>query len=248
MPGMMLISLATWREFFRPRLARIIGAARAVKPDICVIYHSEGHFEPILADLVEIGVAGVNPLQREHLDAVRIRRRFGPRLALWGALGRQTTFALGRPHEIREEVRTRIQTLGRAGLVLCPAYDIDEPDVPSANAVAFLEAGRAFGYVSCGGDLARRSEPQPLPPTAARGPCASQCPPGGLTRPLAFIVEGDAAMSDNRKVQWTNGTWHPVMGCSKVPQDCCCASYGAETASPGLTRRHVERLHASGVC
>jgi hypothetical protein len=172
----------------------------------------------------------------------------GPRLALWGTVGRQTTFAFGRPHEIREEVRTRIETLGRAGLVLCPAYDIDEPDVPSANAVAFLEAGRAFGYVSCGGDLARRSEPQPLPPTAARGPCASQCPPGGLTRPLAFIVEGDAAMSDNRKVQWTNGTWHPVMGCSKVPQDCCCASYGAETASPGLTRRHVERLHASGVC
>src|SRR5664280_1367645 len=224
MPGMMLISLATWREFFRPRLARIIGAARAVKPDICVIYHSEGHFEPILADLVEIGVAGVNPLQREHMDAVRIRRRFGPRLALWGALGRQTTFALGRPHEIREEVRTRIQTLGRAGLVLCPAYDIDEPNVPWANVVAFLEAGHS-ARVASGGDLARRPEPRPLRPTAARGPCASQALRGGLTRPLAFIAEGDAALSDNGRVQWTNATWHPVMGCSKVPQDCCCASY-----------------------
>jgi hypothetical protein len=28
---------------------------------------------------------------------------------------------------------------------LCPAYDIDEPDVPWANVAAFLEAGRAFG-------------------------------------------------------------------------------------------------------
>ena len=145
MPGTMMISPATWREFFRPRLARIIATARVVKPDIRVIYHSDGHIEPILDDLVEIGVAGVNPLQPEHMDAVRIRRRFGARLALWGTVGRQTTFAFGRPHEIRDEVRARIETLGRAGLILCPAYDIDEPDVPWANIAAFLEAGRAFG-------------------------------------------------------------------------------------------------------
>jgi hypothetical protein len=37
------------------------------------------------------------------------------------------------------------RVLGRAGLVLCPAYDIDEPDIPWANIAAFLEAGRAFG-------------------------------------------------------------------------------------------------------
>ena len=145
MPGTMMISPATWREFLRPRLARIIQAARAAKPDIRVVYHSDGHIEPILDNLVEIGIAGVNPLQPEHMDAVRIRRRFGARLALWGTVGRQTTFAFGRPHEIREEVRLRIEPLGRAGLVLCPAYDIDEPDVPWANVAAFLEAGRAFG-------------------------------------------------------------------------------------------------------
>lgn len=40
MPGRMMISPATWREFFRPRLAGIIEAARAAKPDLRVIYHS----------------------------------------------------------------------------------------------------------------------------------------------------------------------------------------------------------------
>lgn len=145
MPGTMMIGPATWREFFRPRLAAIIEAARAAKPDIRVIYHSDGHFEPILDDLVDIGVAGINPLQPEHMDAVRIRRRFGPRLALWGTVGRQTMFAFENPRQIRDEVRTRIETLGRAGLVLSPAYDIDEPDVPWANVAAFLEAGAAFG-------------------------------------------------------------------------------------------------------
>jgi uroporphyrinogen decarboxylase len=145
MPGRMMISPATWREFFRPRLAGIIEAARAVKADLRVIYHSDGHFEPILDDLVEIGVAAINPLQPEHMDAARIRRRFGPRLALWGTVGRQTTFAFADPDQIRQEVRTRIAALGRAGLVLCPAYDIDEPDIPWANVAAFLDEGAAAG-------------------------------------------------------------------------------------------------------
>jgi uroporphyrinogen decarboxylase len=145
MPGAMMMSPATWREAFKPRMAAVIEAARAASPDLRVIYHSDGYWMPILDDLVEIGVAGINPVQPEYMDAAAIRRRYGPRLALWGTIGRQTTFSFARPDEIRSEVRERVAALGRAGLVLCPAYDIDEPDIPWANVAAFLEAGRAVG-------------------------------------------------------------------------------------------------------
>jgi uroporphyrinogen decarboxylase len=145
MPGTMMISPATWREFFRPRWAGIVEAARAVNPGVPILYHSDGHIEPILDDLVEIGINGLNPLQPESMDAARIRRRYGPKFVLWGTLGRQATFSFGTPEEIWREVRERVETLGRQGLVLCPAYDIDEPDVPWANIAAFLEAGRTFG-------------------------------------------------------------------------------------------------------
>lgn len=145
MPGTMLISPAHWRTFFKPHMAEIIRTARAIEPALPVVYHSDGTFEPILDDLIEIGVNAINPLQPEYMDAARIRRRYGPRLVLWGTVGRQTTFSLAPPEDIREEVRLRVQTLGRAGLVLCPAYDIDEPDIPWENVAAFLEAARAFG-------------------------------------------------------------------------------------------------------
>jgi uroporphyrinogen decarboxylase len=145
MPGTMFISPALWRRFFKPRLAEIIEAARSVKPDLRVLYHSDGSIEPIVGDLVEIGVNALNPLQPEYMNAARIRRRFGPRLALWGTVGRHTMFAHGTPDEIRQEVRLRISTLGRAGLVLCPAYDIDEPRAPWENIAAFLHAVREFG-------------------------------------------------------------------------------------------------------
>jgi uroporphyrinogen decarboxylase len=94
---------------------------------------------------MEIGVNAINPLQPDHMDAVRIRERFGPRLALWGTVGHQTTFSYATPEQIRQEVKRRIETLGRRGLILCPAYDIDEPDIPWQNVVAFLKAAEEFG-------------------------------------------------------------------------------------------------------
>lgn len=145
MPGTLMISPATWRTFFKPRLADIILSAQRVKPDLRVLYHSDGCFEPVIGDLMEIGVNAINPLQPEYMDAASIRKRFGPRLALWGTVGRQTTFSFAKPDEIRDEVRQRIDTLGRAGLILCPAYDIDEPDVPRENILAFLQAAEDFG-------------------------------------------------------------------------------------------------------
>ncbi|MHC4093843.1 MAG: uroporphyrinogen decarboxylase family protein [Planctomycetota bacterium] len=145
MPGTMFISPSLWRRFFKPRMAEIIDAARAVKPDLRVLYHSDGTIDPILGDLMEIGVNALNPLQPEHMDAQRVRRSCGPGLALWGTVGCQTTFSFGGPEEIRQEVRFRIETLGRAGLVLCPAYDVDEPDIPWENIAAFLEAVQRYG-------------------------------------------------------------------------------------------------------
>ena len=145
MPGTMMISPATWREFFKSRMAAIIQAARSIKPDLRVLYHSDGYFEPIVGDLMEIGVNAINPLQPDHMDAARIRQRFGPRLALWGTVGHHTTFSFAKPDAIRSEVKHRIETLGRAGLILCPAYDIDEPDIPWENIAAFLEAVKVYG-------------------------------------------------------------------------------------------------------
>jgi len=101
MPGTMMISPATWREFFKPRLETIVQAARAIKPDLRILYHSDGYFEPIVGDLMEIGVNAINPLQPDHMDAARIRQRFGPQLALWGTVGHHTTFSFATPDDIR---------------------------------------------------------------------------------------------------------------------------------------------------
>jgi len=145
MPETMILGPKMWRTFLRPRMASIIESARAIKPDLCLLYHSDGVIEPIIEDLIEIGVDALNPVQPDRMDPEAIKRRYGNHLTLWGTVGVHTTFAHARPDQIRAEVRHRIETLGPRRFVLCPAYDIDEPDTPWRNVAAFLEAATRYG-------------------------------------------------------------------------------------------------------
>ena len=140
----MLISPMMWRRYFKPRLRRIIRAARLARPELRVLYHSDGNFTDIVGDLIEIGVDAVNPLQPDHMDPSELKARFGGQLAFWGAIGSQTLMAQGSPEDVREEVRARIASLGPAGYVACPAYDVNF-DVPWENVLAFSRAVDDFG-------------------------------------------------------------------------------------------------------
>jgi uroporphyrinogen decarboxylase len=75
----------------------------------------DGWFEPIVGDLLEIGVNAINPLQPEHMDALAIRRRFGHTPAFWGTVGTQNASTRARPEDIRREVEQRIREPGPTG-------------------------------------------------------------------------------------------------------------------------------------
>ncbi|MCA9428783.1 MAG: hypothetical protein KC994_27135, partial [Candidatus Omnitrophica bacterium] len=89
-------------------------------------------------DLVEIGVNVINPVQPDCMDAAAIRAEFGSRLALWGTIGTASGWDHGAPDAIRREVLARVATLGRSGLLLAPAYDVDF--TPPENLHAFVQA------------------------------------------------------------------------------------------------------------
>jgi len=123
-----IISPAMWREFLKPQMKKVIQSARQAKPDIFILYHSDGYFEPIIPDLIEIGVDALNPVQPDVIDPAKVKEDYGDRLAIWGTVGTQTLWAWGRPKDIEEEVKVRIETVGRyGGFIVCPAYDIDLP-------------------------------------------------------------------------------------------------------------------------
>jgi uroporphyrinogen decarboxylase len=136
----MLMSVAMWRAWLKPRLARTIAAAREIRPDVLAFYHSDGDIAPIIPDLIEIGVDILNPVQPECMDPAALKRAYGDRLSFWGTIGTQSTLPFGTPDDVRRQVRARIETVGRGGgLFLAPTHVI-EPEVPFENVAAFVEA------------------------------------------------------------------------------------------------------------
>lgn len=135
----------TWRKWLKPRFERIITRARKINPRVFVWYHSDGFIEPIIPDLIEIGVDVLNPVQPESMDPVKLKKEFGDNLAFWGTIGIQTNLPFGTPEEVRKVVKERIETVGKGGgLVIGPAHAI-EPEVPLENIAAFVEAAKEYG-------------------------------------------------------------------------------------------------------
>ena len=136
----LMFSPEIWRKHFKSRWAQVYEAARGVRPDVPIWYHSDGNIDAIIPELIEIGVTILNPVQPECVDPVKIARTYGDRLGLDGTIGTQTTFPFGTPDEMRRVVRDRIAAIAdHAPLILSPTHTL-EPEVPIPNILAFFEA------------------------------------------------------------------------------------------------------------
>lgn len=142
----LMMSPATFREIMKPRLKKIIDAAREQRPDIIIFFHSDGSIMPLIPDFIDMGIDVLNPVQPECIDLPEVKRRFGDRLSFWGGVGIQTTMPFGTPDEVRDEVRQVIEILGEGGgLCIAPTHAL-QSDVPWENVVAFFEAVDRYGW------------------------------------------------------------------------------------------------------
>jgi uroporphyrinogen decarboxylase len=110
------VSPDTWREYFKPRLKRVIDFYHgALGDDIVVSHHSCGHVMPILEDLMEIGVDVLHPVQSTANDLPVLRRITTGRLTLAGGIDGQNVLPNGTPEEVRAEVFGKMDLLWENG-------------------------------------------------------------------------------------------------------------------------------------
>jgi len=129
-----------WRKFLKPRWARIFAATHARgKITMC---HSCGSVAAIIPDLIEIGLDVLESVQPEAagMNPYELKRQFGRAITFWGGLGSQSTIPHASPAQIHAEVRRLCAEMGRGGgYLLAPAKAL-QPETPTANAVAVVEA------------------------------------------------------------------------------------------------------------
>ncbi|NCO32880.1 MAG: hypothetical protein AUJ92_10520 [Armatimonadetes bacterium CG2_30_59_28] len=144
MQDRMIITPKLWREVDKPRMAYWVSEAKKINPAVHVFIHSDGNYEEIIPDLVEIGFDVLNPIQPECMDPAKIKREWGDKVCLHGTGSIQKTIPFGTVEDVRNEVIHRIENCGyNGGLVLMPS-NVIQYDNPIENVIAFFETARDY--------------------------------------------------------------------------------------------------------
>ncbi|MCL2513704.1 MAG: methyltransferase [Oscillospiraceae bacterium] len=137
----LMMSPDMWRQYFKPRMKRIIGELRACKNDVIIAYHSCGSMHPVIAGLAEIGVNVLNPIQESAagMDQERIKKEFGDKLTLMCGLDTQQFLINASAEEIKRKTAEKTEKLGYdGGFILAASHSI-QPDTPLENIEAFVD-------------------------------------------------------------------------------------------------------------
>lgn len=136
-----LLSPIWLKEHYFPRLARVIAAwhARGIK----VLFHSDGNLNPILDDLVEAGIDGLNPIEvLAGMDIADIHRRHS-HLFMAGGIDVSQLLPFGSPRAVKDAVKRAIEAA--EGRIMIGSSTELNNDVPLENFLALRET--VFEYV-----------------------------------------------------------------------------------------------------
>jgi uroporphyrinogen decarboxylase len=141
----LMISPDTFRTMFKPALTKIARSVKDFRPDLPVVFHSDGAIAEIIPDLIEAGVDVLNPLEPLPVtDWAAIKKTYGQQLCFMG--GVDIRKAMPGPLEgVIEDVKKRIRIFGPGGGYILTSTNHLQIDVPPENVVAMFDACRKYG-------------------------------------------------------------------------------------------------------
>ncbi len=140
------ISCQSYRKLYGPFHARVndwVHRHTSWKTFI----HSCGSVVDLLPDVIEAGFDILNPVQcsAAGMEPKALKERFGERICFWGGgVDTQRTLPFGRPEEVREEVRQRVEIFGAGGGFVFNTVHNVQARTPQENLVALYEAFGEF--------------------------------------------------------------------------------------------------------
>ena len=126
-----------WREFIKPRLKRMYGAAKSNGK--YVAQHSCGDIYEIFPDVIECGLDCYQTFQPEIYNIEEAKSLYGNDLSFWGAISTQGMLPFETPDGVRRETARIMRILGKGGgYIASPTHGVPY-DVPEANIEALLD-------------------------------------------------------------------------------------------------------------
>jgi len=131
-----------WRKFIKPKQQLLYDAC--IEREALIMQHADGHIEEIIPDLIGMGLTLLNPLQPECNNVEKVKKTYGSDISFHGAVGSRI-LDKGTTTQVTEEVKTRINQLGKdGGYVLAPAHAYSYSE---ENLNAFRQAAIEYGKI-----------------------------------------------------------------------------------------------------
>jgi uroporphyrinogen decarboxylase len=141
-----LIAPDVYRTMIKPKQRRLVEAIKR-KTDAKIYYHSCGAVFDLIPDLIELGFDILNPVQvsARGMDSRRLKEEYGKDITFWGGVDTQHVMPFGKPEEVADEVKRRIDDLAPGGgFVLATVHNI-QAFVPPENIVTAFETALEYG-------------------------------------------------------------------------------------------------------
>ncbi|MHA1958931.1 MAG: uroporphyrinogen decarboxylase family protein [Candidatus Thorarchaeota archaeon] len=130
----LLMSPKMYRDMIKGRHKKIYGDIHKRAPHVKMLYHSCGAVEPMIDDLIEVGVDILNPIQplAKGMESKGLKKKYGDRLVFHGGIDLQEAMSsVGSIDDLKAEVDTRIEALAPdGGYILAPAHNIQPDSTP----------------------------------------------------------------------------------------------------------------------
>jgi hypothetical protein len=133
------VSPRIFRELFVPHYKRVIE-----QTSIPWIYHSDGNLIPVLDDLLDLGMAGLHPIEPEAMDLAELNRRYKGEVCFCGnisvdALSRAT------PQQVDTLVHNAIRTAAPGGGYIAGSANSIPYYARPENVIAMQRAIHKYG-------------------------------------------------------------------------------------------------------
>ncbi|MFH1378013.1 MAG: uroporphyrinogen decarboxylase family protein [Planctomycetota bacterium] len=138
----LMFSPRVFRKLMKPRYAAFVQAVKAANPKTLIFNHSDGNVMSVVGDYIDIGVDILNPIQPECMDIPALKKQYGNNITFHGAVSVQTTIPQGSVEDVRAEVKSRIEVLGKSGGYILAPTNVIPYNSPVQNvAEVFRAAG-----------------------------------------------------------------------------------------------------------
>ncbi|MBM3707838.1 MAG: hypothetical protein FJW69_05790 [Actinobacteria bacterium] len=113
----------------------------------CKIFlHADGSIYELLPELIDAGIDILNPVQTSasDMEPEKLKKEFGKYITFWGGGCEPETLAFKSRKDIKEEVKKRIEVLGKdGGFIFAPILNITA-EVPPENIVMMFETASNY--------------------------------------------------------------------------------------------------------